>query len=412
MGFSNINKDRSFKVYFEDSNNLSQQIDVFAEDEDVVLIIECKASKTPENKQSLKKDIEAFSQQKSRIQNFIRKHSQPGTRAKFIFATRNFVLSENDRSRLVDEDIYHLDDTRLTYFEDLTKHLGSAARYQFLGSIFEGREIPGLDVTIPAVSGKIGGHSFFSFSIEPSTLLKFSYILHRNDANSKDMPTYQRMIRKSRLTSISKFINGGGYFPNSIIINIDNNGKDLNFDLSSLQSDNTISRIGILHLPKRYRSAYIIDGQHRLYGYVNTQYRSTNTVPVVAVVNLEQSEQLKLFMEINENQKSVPKNLRNTLEADLSWHSESLKRRIGALETRLSERLGTDTDSPLYNKILIGENPQTATKSIRLESIKKGLSKGNFIGKADDSKLIRQGSFFAGTIEATYEKLYPFYSSR
>lgn len=106
---------------------------------------------------------------------------------------------------------------------------------------------------------------YYSFSIEPEKLLKIGYVLHRNEANSSMKPTYQRIIKKKRLNEVREFINNGGYFPNSIIISLDTEGKGLVFDQASQKIDNTISRIGILHIPKKYRSAYIIDGQHRLY---------------------------------------------------------------------------------------------------------------------------------------------------
>ena len=71
----------------------------------------------------------------------------------------------------------------------------------------------------------MGGHKYYSFSIEPERLLKIGYVLHRNEANKNMMPTYQRIIKKKRLTDVQKFINGGGYFPNSLIISIDTGGK-------------------------------------------------------------------------------------------------------------------------------------------------------------------------------------------
>lgn len=83
------------------------------------------------------------------------------------------------------------------------------------------------------------------------------------------------------------------------------NGKKLRFDLATPQVENAISRIGILYLPQLYRSAYIIDGQHRLYGYADSKHTEDNTVPVVAFVNLDKDKQVELFMEINENQKAV-----------------------------------------------------------------------------------------------------------
>lgn len=64
------------------------------------------------------------------------------------------------------------------------------------------------------------------------------------------MPTYQRLIKKSRLKSVQDFVDNGGFFPNSIIINIDTNGKSVRFDSAGNQVEKSISRIGILHLPK------------------------------------------------------------------------------------------------------------------------------------------------------------------
>ncbi|MGI5981746.1 MAG: DGQHR domain-containing protein [Dysosmobacter sp.] len=116
---------------------------------------------------------------------------------------------------------------------------------------------------------------YYSFSIEPEKLLKIGYVLHRSEANSSMMPTYQRLIKKSRLTAVRKFINEEhGYFPNSIIISIDSK-KPLQFDRSEKQVPNAVADLGILHLPQQYRSAFIIDGQHRLYGYSDSPYAMT-----------------------------------------------------------------------------------------------------------------------------------------
>ena len=59
----------------------------------------------------------------------------------------------------------------------------------------------------------MGGYTYYSFSIEPEKLLKIGYVLHRNKANRKLMPTYQRLIKKSRLKSVQDFVDNGGFFP-------------------------------------------------------------------------------------------------------------------------------------------------------------------------------------------------------
>ena len=71
----------------------------------------------------------------------------------------------------------------------------------------------------------MGSHRFFSFSIEPETLLKISYILHSTVTSEDTEGTYQRMVSKSRIKEIDKFLDAGGYFPNSIIINIKQYGR-------------------------------------------------------------------------------------------------------------------------------------------------------------------------------------------
>lgn len=326
-------------------------------------------------------------------------------KVKFIFATKNYYLSEHDKKRLDNYDILHFDDETIKYYQDLTKHLGIAAKYQLLGNVFEGQDIPEIDNKIPAIKGKMGGYTYYSFSIEPEKLLKIGYVLHRSKANRKLMPTYQRIIKKSRLKSVQNFVDDGGFFPNSIIINIDTRGKTLRFDTASIQAENSISKIGILHLPRKYRSAYIIDGQHRLYGYIDSVYGESNSIPVVAFVNLDRKQQVELFMQINENQKPVPKNLRNTLNSDLLWKSENKNDQIKALKLQLALELGEDLDSPLYDRIITGENPKTSRRCITIETIKVGLDRSHFLGVFDKHSIKEDGTFYKGNNDVTLPHL-------
>jgi DNA sulfur modification protein DndB len=252
---------------------------------------------------------------------------------------------------------------------------------------------------IPAVRGKMGGHTYYSFATEPENLLKIGYVLHRNKANINMMPTYQRLIKKSRIKSVNEFIENGGYFPNSIVISID--AKNCHFDAANTQVPSTISNVGILHLPKKYKSAYIIDGQHRLYGYSNSRYKTTNTIPVVAFVNLSREEQVQLFMQINENQKAVSKDLRNTLNADLLWTSDNFLEQMKALCSRISIYLGEERNSPLFNKISIGEDKKTITT----QAIENALRKSKFLGKVSKSKIEEIGLIYNGDLDYTYDRL-------
>nr|WP_319273523.1 DGQHR domain-containing protein [uncultured Draconibacterium sp.] len=408
LGFKFLNIDRNFKLPYSNDENLTQQIDVFAADEETVLIIECKSTGGEPKKGNFKETIEAIGGKKDGLLKTIQKiFSGHKPKVKFIFATNNYILSKPDIERLENYGIIHFDNEMIQYYDELNKHLGIAARFQLLGFLFSGQKIPEMENKIPAIKGKMGGLTYYSFSIEPEKLLKLGYVLHRNKANKKLMPTYQRLIKKSRLKSVQEFVEGGGYFPNSLIVSIDCK-KALRFDLANNQNSDCLSKLGILHLPQQYRSAYIIDGQHRLYGYANSEYKNTNTIPVVAFENLERENQVKLFMQINENQKAVPKNLRNTLNADLLWVSPYIDEQVKALKLQIAQDLGEDLDSPLYDRIIIGENKKTSTRCITIDTIRIGLDRSNYFGSFTKTAIKEDGTYYLGNNQDSYNLFLPF----
>lgn len=413
LGFSHMNKDRNFKMSYDYQNpNITQQIDIFAADDETVLIVECKASETPKDG-IFKKQLEALHGQMDGLRKEALKQF-PKAKVKFIWATHNYIISSADQEKMREWDIMHFSDAIISYYSELAKHLGTCARYQLLGNLFSNQEIRNMDDTIPAIQGRMGGHEYYSFSIEPERLLKIGYVLHRNEANKNMMPTYQRLIKKKRLQEVQKFINSGGYFPNSLIISIDTGGKGLQFDLSSSKVDGALSRIGILHLPKKYHSAYIIDGQHRLYGYSDSKYASINSIPVVAFVDLDRQEQIKLFMDINENQKSVPKSLRVILNSDMLWDSPDFNKRRQALRSKIAQMFGEEETSPLLGRVIVGEgeSENPTIKCITVEAIQGALKKSSFLTQYGKKNLIiKDGTFDVGDNQRTCDLLYPFLES-
>lgn len=408
LGFIYMNKDRSFIMSydFNDPNN-TQQIDVFAADEETVIIVECKAAETIKDG-VFKKPLEAFRGQMDGLRREAQKKF-PKAKVKFIWATHNYIISPTDQEKMRQWDIVHFSDAVINYYYELVKHLGSCARYQLLGNLFANQEIRNIDDKIPAIQGEMGGHKYYSFSIEPERLLKIGYVLHRNEANKNMMPTYQRLIKKNRLSKVRKFINDGGYFPNSLIISIESGGRGLQFDVSGMKVDGAHSKLGVLHLPKKYRSAYIIDGQHRLYGYSDSNFATTNSIPVVAFVDLDRSEQIKLFMDINENQKAVPKTLRVTLNADMLWDSSDFNERRQALRSKIAQMFGEEETSPLMGRVVIGEDEKSSIRCITVEAIQTALRKSNFMSQFGKKNcIIKDGTFDVGNNQDTCELLYPF----
>ena len=336
MNFKEMNRDRNFKIPISSHPEVHpKQIDVFAKDDDVVLLVECKAASKP-TKVSLRKDINEINGIRANIITSINSHYGKKLRVGWIFATKNIIwinsdvelakslditIVEDEELDIFDveniSDITIIADEEFEYYQELVNHIGPAAKYQLFADIFKNRKIPGLEVTIPAIKGKIGNLSYYSFSIEPIKLLPIAFISHRSKADAETVITYQRMLNKNRLLSIRNFIKEtGGLFPNSIIINFHTGRKPLVFDSGGLKRD-TEAGFGYLHLPNRFKSAWIIDGQHRLYGFSDSEKADSVTIPVIAFENLDASTQAKMFVDINSKQKRVPRNLLEDLYSDL-----------------------------------------------------------------------------------------------
>lgn len=404
LGFTSLNKDRTFTLRYGSAAGELQQIDVFAADDDVILVVECKS--TAETKTSqFKKEIEAIQGQRAGILRTI-KTEYESHKVKFILATNNYGLTMPTSDRIAAADVIHMGEDVIDYYLALADHLGEAARFQLLGNLFAGQKIPNLDNEVVAIEASMGGHKYYSFSIEPERLLKLGYILHRSKANSSLMPTYQRLIKKARLKKVAQFVDSGGYFPNSLILSLEAGARGLQFD--SFPKTNGQTRAGILHLPQTFRAAYVIDGQHRLYGYSSSARAGTDLIPVVAFESLSRSDQMRMFMDINENQQAVPKNLRNTLNADLLYASDDLREQAKALKLVLAQRLGEDKVSPLYGRVQVGEDSKTPLRCLTIDAVARGMDRGGFIGMFTKTEVREIGTFYRGSNDATGDALFEY----
>jgi DNA sulfur modification protein DndB len=397
LGFRYLSADRHLKIRYDKKDGASQQIDVLAVDDECALIVECKCAKgTTSRPANFKTEIESLGGKKAGLHREIRERfGKPDLKIAYLLATKNYTIREADAERLSSFGIQHFSEVDLEYYEELVGHLGVAARYQFEADIFQQQSIREIDGRVYAVQGSMGGLPYYAFLIEPERLLKLGYVLHRSKS-IRVLPSYQRLIKKSRLSAIRKFINNGGYFPNSLVVSVENDGKPIRFEQAAPSLNGSQSKLGVLHLPNKYRSLYVIDGQHRLYGYSESEYAESNTIPVVAFVDLDRNEQLRLFMEINENQKAVSKNLKHTLDADLKWDSDNLKERAEGIKKQLCQELGEDTSSPLFNRVLVGEDQRTETKIITLDAILRGLNQTPFVGRFTKDEVKEQGIFNVG----------------
>lgn len=357
LGFRILNSDEKLIVQWGPNKEDTQQLDVVAVGDDAIFVVECKAAKTSVG-HSFKTELNKMEQYMTGVAEALQQIYGNNKRVKFLFASRKYRINDEDLARIANAGIFHLNDNSYNYINNLIKSYKESVIYQFYGLMFKDELINDEYIKIPVLKGKMGERDYYIFSIEPSTLLKIGFVLHRTRVNDSMAPTYQRLLVPSRLKALTKFIDDGGYFPNSIIINFSAVNDDLKVKFTPIKAEkDSLSEFGFLLIPNAYGIAYIIDGQHRVYGYSQSQHKEDSTIPVVAFVGMESEEQLKIFMEINENQKAVSPSLRLDLEEDLYWKSERLDSRMKALRSSCIKALAANSNYVLYNKISVGEDP-------------------------------------------------------
>ncbi|MFX0197243.1 MAG: hypothetical protein ACFFCW_14050, partial [Candidatus Hodarchaeota archaeon] len=145
MGYPELNQGRNFQIRIDrkGAESLYKQIDVFAKDDETVVVAECKAAQQL-GRRSLQKDIEEFANLKGPIAAAIKKHYGPSFKPKIIwlFVTENIIWSKPDRERAAGEKIRIITERELRYYQQIAEHLGAAARYQFLAEFLKKQRIP------------------------------------------------------------------------------------------------------------------------------------------------------------------------------------------------------------------------------------------------------------------------------
>jgi len=318
----------------EDGSTGKKVISVIATDDETVFLAECFSSEK-RDKISLRKELEKTKFLQSKIRNEVYKQFPKGKRPKIIwtYVTRNIIAYEADLTIAKQISVHFVTENELQYFETFVKHMGPAGRYQILAEFLEGQKIEGLrNIKIPAVTGKISGNIYYSFVATPRSLLKISFVNHQSLSTPEGDPAYQRMISSSRIKKIGEYIKSGGYFPTNILVNFVDGVQFNKMD----NKDNTDPNItfGWLTLPSKYKSAWIIDGQHRLYGFSHLDDKLLDEpLFVLAFEKMSKDKEADLFITINHEQKSVPKSLLVSLLADLKMNDKDPKTALSALSS-------------------------------------------------------------------------------
>lgn len=201
-------------------------------------------------------------------------------------------------------------------------------------------------------------YEFYLFIMNSKLLREIAYVSVRD--SNKPMG-YQRYLNHKRLKEVGDYIKKPrSTFPNSIIVNFEK--TKARFEESPEHNK------GILVIKREKNIAWIIDGQHRLFGFDHSEGKEFDLI-VSAFIGLDIGDQATVFKIINSTQKGVnPSLIYDLIELtkDADYADERAHEIIKALNS--------DTDSPWNNLIkMVGKGSGIISQAAILNEIKKLL---------------------------------------
>lgn len=176
-----------------------------------------------------------------------------------------------------------------------------------------------------------GEHRFYSLTLPSELLATTCFVIAREEDPEKG---FQRELDKKRAQEIADYIDSGlGTIPSAIILSAQ---PDAELEYDSY-------RKSLSFRPVR-KSFLIIDGQHRVYGFMLAE--KALRVPVIIYSGLSRRDETRLFIDINSKQKGVRAELLLDIKklAEYEKNEEALLREI--FDTFMQE-----SSSALYGKL-------------------------------------------------------------
>lgn len=379
LGYAELNAGRNFTVCVGKApEGTTKQVDVFAKDDETVVIAECKACQFP-TKRPLLKDLNELAGLMKPIADTVRSHYGSEFKPKFIwcFVTDNVRWSTEDLKRAKEQNIKVIRELELLYFEEFSKKIGPAARFQFHAEYLEDQRVPALSGRkVPAVKTKLGGTTAYMFSALAKDILRIAFVNHRDLRDPSGAPSYQRIVSPRRLKQIGAFLDGKGFFPNTVLLNFH---RSPGFEQKARDETSGIA-FGHLLLPDRYKSCWVIDGQHRLYGtaFASEEYKAP--LFFVAFDKVTPAAEANIFVEINAKQATVPPTLLSALDGEVKWDSEDPKERLAAIASRAVDLMNTRGNGPLEGRVVSPGITAGTSQPLNLRSIQERIGLSELLG--------------------------------
>ena len=209
---------------------------------------------------------------------------------------------------------------------------------------------------------KFGTLKVFTQTMKVRDVLTIYYVAVRG--KNEEVGAVQRVLNKQRISSIKKYLLDGNIFYSTFILNWTDKIVKPSYDN------------GIMAIPIVPSAAQAIDGQHRLVGLEDALAENDSIgdkeILVTLCLNLTTKEAAKIFININSEQRPVPKSLIYDLFGEIeSSVNHSINR-----ATDISDDLNENPESPYYGFIKYPGKPKgmgVVDLSTVVDSLKKHL---------------------------------------
>jgi DGQHR domain-containing protein len=187
-------------------------------------------------------------------------------------------------------------------------------------------------IEVKAWRNNHSGVDFFVFLLNSEILMRISYV----SAEEREKGV-QRPLSEARCKNVAKFIDSKeGIFANNLILNLSEQSRFIPASHSSNE--------GILQIPDIEKTIWVIDGQHRLYGFQFSDKQFD--LLCSGFIDLEIERQAQLFVTINQEQKGInPSVLYDLLP--IIKDADFKKMRSQSLVKQLNE----DSESAWFNEV-------------------------------------------------------------
>lgn len=309
----------------------------------------------------------------------------------FVAAEKEMLQKERDYA--AQRGVRVWDERQLSYYEAVADALGLYAKYEIIHSLGLTTTEETLKDTVLGLrlrqprSASVGAATveMYMFTVPAEKLLKTSVVLRKAQGSAF---AYQRVLSKRRLPQIGNFVRTPeALLPTNIIValsddvridDVQNDFKDqAGHKVSPSRGDHQLVSIT---LPLKYGSLEVIDGQHRLFGFIHADEsaRKHFNLVVLGIRDIEERRKSAAFIAINDNARRVDANLVSYLR--YTDNEKTCRENADLMAIKIVVEL--NKQSPFRNSVrLLDFGPQRLTL--------KGLSGYDLRGLVSPKGLLR-----------------------